>query len=426
MNLVLKNAHLVSPVDNLDMIGDILIENGLIKDIRSSIKHSKSIESIDLKGKTVVPGLYDMHVHFREPGQTHKENLISGAEAAANGGFTGVLCMPNTTPAIDNPVLLRDLINRTRSNIVDIDFSVCATKSRKGEELSPILSLNEAGAVAITDDGSPISDPEILRRVFEYASQSGLPVIQHCEDMRISNKGVMNEGLISTITGMRGIPSASETSVIARDIEICSFVNGAHYHIQHISCGGSVRLLRSAKERGVSVTGEVCPHHFILTDKNCIDYDTNYKMNPPLRGIDDVEEILSGLTDGTIDVICTDHAPHTEYEKSQGFYDSPFGIIGLETAFGLAYTYLVRRDILSFNELLFKMSVNPRRILGLDDVNIKMGVTANLSVLDLNSKWIVKKNKSKSKSRNTPFDGFTLYGKPFMVINKGQKVFSEL
>jgi dihydroorotase len=426
LNIVLKNAHLLSPEDGLDLIGDLLIEEGVIKEIRKSIKHSKSIESIDLTGKTVVPGLYDMHVHFREPGQTHKENLNTGAEAAANGGFTGVLCMPNTSPAIDNAVLLKDLVAKSNDNLVDINFSVCATKNRKGEELSPILSLKDAGAVAITDDGSPISDPEILRRVFEYGSQTGLPVIQHCEDMRLSNKGVMNEGFISTVTGMRGIPSVSETSVIARDIEICSYVNGAHYHIQHISCGGSVRLLRSAKARGVSVTGEACPHHFILTDKHCLDYDTNFKMNPPLRGLEDVEEILKGLADGTIDVICTDHAPHTEYEKSQGFYDVPFGIIGLETAFGLAYTYLVRRDIICFKELLMKMSVNPRRILGLDDVRIEPGVIANLSIFDLNSRWTVKKGKSKSKSRNTPFDGFRLHGKPFMVINKGKKFFSEL
>lgn len=426
MNIVLKNAHLISPEDDLDFIGDMLIEEGVIKEIRKSIKHSKSTESIDLTGKTVVPGLYDMHVHFREPGQTHKEDLNTGAEAAANGGFTGVLCMPNTSPAIDNAVLLRDLVAKSKDDLVDINFSVCATKNRKGEELSPILSLKDAGAVAITDDGSPISDPEILRRVFEYGSQTGLPVIQHCEDMRLSNKGVMNEGFISTVTGMRGIPSASETSVIARDIEICSFVNGAHYHIQHISCGGSVRLLRNAKARGVSVTGEACPHHFILTDKHCLDYDTNYKMNPPLRGLEDVEEILKGLSDGTIDVICTDHAPHSEYEKSQGFYDAPFGIIGLETAFGLAYTYLVRRDIISFKELLMKMSVNPRKILRLDSVRVEPGAIANLSVFDLNSKWTVKKSKSKSKSRNTPFDGFRLHGKPFMVLNKDRKFFSEL
>ena len=265
-----------------------------------------------------------------------------------------------------------------------------------------------------------------MRRVFEYSAQTGLPVIQHCEDMKLSNNGVINEGFISTITGLRGIPSISETAVIARDIEICSFVRSAHYHIQHISCGRSVELLRDAKRRGLSVTGEVCPHHFILTDKNCLDYDTNYKMNPPLRGIEDVEEILNGLSDGTIDVVCTDHAPHTEYEKMQGFKDAPFGIVGLETAFGLAYTYLVRRDIISFSELVKKMSVNPRKILGLDEVRLTPGADANISVFDLNSKWTVKKNKFKSKCRNTPFENFKLFGKPFMVVNKGRKFLSEL
>ena len=426
MNLLLKNAYIVSPLDGLDCLSDILIKKGMISAIDRSIKESKSIETIDLTGKTVVPGFYDMHVHFREPGQTHKENIASGSDAAANGGFTGVLCMPNTNPPIDNPVLLRDLLMRSRENIIDVDFSVCATKNRIGQELSPILSLKENGAIAITDDGSPVSDPEILRRVFEYSAQTGLPVIQHCEDMRLSNKGVINEGFISTITGLRGIPSISETSTIARDIEICSYVNGSHYHVQHISCGRSVELLRNAKSKDISVTGEVCPHHFILTDKNCLDYDTNFKMNPPLRTIDDVGEILNGLSDGTIDVICTDHAPHTEYEKMQGFNDAPFGIVGLETAFGLAYTYLVRRDVISFSDLVNKMSVNPRKILGLKEVRIKQGEAANISVFDLNAKWTVKKNKFMSKSKNTPFENFKLIGKPFMILNKDRKFYSEL
>ncbi len=426
MNLLLKNAHLVSPIDGIDCVSDILIKNGKIRDIGKSINQNKTFETIDLAGKTAVPGFYDMHVHFREPGQTHKENIASGSEAAANGGFTGVLCMPNTNPAIDNSLVLRDLIAKSRDNIVDVDFSVCATKSRKGEELSPILSLKETGALAITDDGSPIADSEILRRVFEYSAQTGLPVIQHCEDLRLSNNGVINEGFISTITGLRGIPAVSETSIIARDIEICSYINGSQYHIQHISCGGSVKLLRSAKSRGLQVSGEVCPHHFILTDRNCLDYDTNYKMNPPLRSIDDVDEILKGLSDGTIDVICTDHAPHTEYEKCQGFNDAPFGIVGLETAFGLAYTYLVRRDVISFKDLVNKMSVNPRRILGLEDVRLKEGEDANISVFDLNSRWTVRKNKFKSTSSNTPFEKFRLFGKPYMILNKGRKYFSEL
>ncbi len=417
MKVILRNARIVSPSEGLDIVADILIDKGIIKDIRKGLATKKAIDEIDLKGKAVVPGLFDMHVHFREPGQTHKESIVTGSDAAANGGFTGVLCMPNTSPPIDNPVLLRDQLRRVSSGVVDVEYSVCASRNRSGEELSPILSLAAAGARALTDDGSPVQDTELLRRVFEYGAQTGLPVIQHCEDLKLSNRGVMNEGFVSTVTGLRGIPSVSETSVIARDIEICSYVSGAHYHIQHMSCAGSVSLLRNAKERGISVTGEACPHHFILTDSGCIDYDTNYKMNPPLRTREDVDAILDGLSDGTIDVICTDHAPHSEHEKSQGFVDAPFGIIGLETAFGLAYTYLVKEGILSFSQLIEKMSVNPRKILNLERISIQPGQRANLSILDLDAKWIVKKKNFRSRSRNTPFEGFRLTGKPFMVIN---------
>lgn len=426
MKMILRNTRIVSPSDGLNIIADILIDKGIIKNIRKGLATKKTFDEIDLKGKAVVPGLFDMHVHFREPGQTHKESIDTGSDAAANGGFTGVLCMPNTSPPIDNPVLLRDLLRRGNSGVVDVEYSVCASRNRAGEELSPLLSLASAGARAITDDGSPVQDPELLRRVFEYGAQTGLPVIQHCEDLKLSNRGVMNEGFVSTVTGLRGIPSASETSVIARDIEICAYVSGAHYHIQHMSCAGSVTLLRSAKDRGLSVTGEACPHHFILTDSGCIDYDTNYKMNPPLRTREDVNAILGGLSDGTIDVICTDHAPHTEHEKSQGFVDAPFGIIGLETAFGLAYTYLVEEGILSFSQLIEKMSVNPRKILNLDRISVEPGQRANLSVLDLDAKWIVKKKNFRSRSRNTPFEGFRLTGKPFMVINNNTLYHTKL
>lgn len=426
MKLLLRNARIVSPGDGYSLSADIYIKDGIISAIKNSIAEMKNAQEIDLKGKTVVPGLFDMHVHFREPGQTHKETVLTGALAAANGGFTGVLCMPNTSPPIDNPVLLSQLKSAYSNNVVDIEFAACATKGRRGEELSPLLSLAKAGAIAFTDDGSPVSDPELLRRIFEYAAQTSTPFIQHCEDMKLSNSGVINEGLISTVTGLKGIPSVSETSVIARDIEICSYIGGAHYHIQHMSCGGSVRLLREAKSHGLNVTGEVCPHHFILTDKSCLVYDTNFKMNPPLRSREDIDMIVEGLADDTIDVICTDHAPHTEYEKLQGFNDAPFGIIGLETAFGLAYTYLVKTGVLNFEQLITKMSVNPRKILGLEPVSIQPGKPANLSVLDLSAKWTVKKNKFMTNGRNTPFEGYRLSGKPFMIVNKDQTFFSKL
>lgn len=425
-DLFLKNIRIVSPSDKIDKVTDLYITDGIIRKIGKVSSLKKSVREINCKNKTCIPGLFDMHVHFREPGQTHKEDLNSGAEAAANGGFTGVLCMPNTLPAVDSPLLLRDLKSKSNNLIVDIEFSACATMKREGEIISPVLSLSEAGAVAFTDDGSPVHNPEIMRRVLEYTSQVNAPVIQHCEDMKLTNGGVINEGFISTSMGVRGIPEISETSIIARDILITEFVKNSKYHVQHISCGKSVELVRNAKSRNIRITSEVCPHHFILTDKKCTDFDSNYKMNPPLRTAEDVESVLKGLQDGTIDVICTDHAPHTDYEKNQSFYDAPFGIIGLETSVGLVYTFLVSNNIISFELMIEKMSINPRNILGLDEIHISEGESANLTILNTNETWIVDKDNFKSKSRNTPFDGYQLKCKPFCVINNNQIYFSKL
>lgn len=426
MDLLLRNLHIISPENKIDEITDLLIEDGVIKKIGNIKSVSKKFTEINLKNKTCIPGLFDMHVHFREPGQTHKEDLYSGSEAAANGGFTGVLCMPNTNPPIDSPVLVKSLLDKTRDFLIDVEIAACSTSDRRGEKISPILSLAEAGAAAFTDDGSPVANPEIMRRVLEYTSQIDSVVIQHCEDMLLSNKGMMNEGYVSTLMGVKGIPEISETSVIARDILLTEYVKNSRYHIQHISCGRSVELLRKAKSENINVTGEVCPHHFILTDKECLDYITNAKMNPPLRTEEDVEKILEGLKDDTIDVICTDHAPHTEYEKNQGFYDAPFGIVGLETAVGLTYTYLVKTGIISFEKMIEKMSVNPRKILRLEKIKIKPGEKANLTILDTKAKWKVNKNKFKSKSNNTPFDKYELQCKPHCVINNNQIYFSKL
>jgi len=424
--LLLKEVRIVSPSDDLDEIKDILIINGIIKKIGQINSVKKNVREINLKKKTCVPGFFDMHVHFREPGQTHKEDLNSGTEAAANGGFTGVLCMPNTTPVIDSPLLVKSLIDKSKEFLVDVNIAACATLMSKGEKLAPILSLHDSGALAFTDDGSPITNPELMRRVLEYTSQINSVVIQHCEDLALTNKGVMNEGFCSTLMGVKGITEVSETSVIARDILLTEFVNNSKYHIQHISCGRSVELLRNAKSKKLKITGEVCPHHFILTDKECLEYNTNAKMNPPLRTAEDIYKILEGLIDDTIDVICTDHAPHTEYEKSQGFYNSPFGIVGLETAVGLAYTFLIKNNIITFEKLIEKISVNPRRILGLSDIKIQEEAKANLTILDTNAKWRVDKNKFKSKCFNTPFDGYELQCRPYGVINNNQIYFSRL
>ncbi len=426
MDILLRNINLISPSDSLNEVSDVLIINGIIEKIGQLKSSVKNAEVIDMKGKTGMPGFYDMHVHFREPGQIHKEDMTSGSEASANGGFTGVLCMPNTDPPLDNPVLIQSLLNKAKGFITDIDIAACATLKRGGEILAPILSLADAGAIAFTDDGSPVADPEIMRRVLEYTSQIDSLVIQHCEDMRLSDKGVMNEGYISTLMGVRGIPEVSETSIIARDILLTEFTKNSRYHIQHISCGRSVELLRDAKTKNINVTGEVCPHHFILSEKECLGYNTYAKMNPPLRTGDDVDKVLEGLKDDTIDVICTDHAPHTEYEKSQGFYSAPFGIVGLETAIALAYTFLVKEGIISIEQMIKKMSVNPREILRLKEIRISEGEIANITVLDLNKKWKINKSKFKSKSTNSPFEGYEVQCKPYCVINKNQIYYSKL
>jgi len=426
LNLYLKNIKIISPEDGIDTVTDMLIVNGHISKIGNVKRIPKDTEEIDMKGKTAIPGIFDMHVHFRYPGQTHKEDLYSGSMSAANGGVTGVLCMPNTDPPIDSALIVKDIVDKTKELITDVEVSACATEKREGRKLSQLMSLSDAGAVAFTDDGSPVSDPEIMRRVLEYSSQLKRPVIQHCEDMRLSDGGVINEGFISTVMGVNGIPEISETSVIARDIILTDFVKNSHYHIQHISCGKSVELLRNAKQKNINVTGEVCPHHFILTDKECLEYNVNAKMNPPLRTAEDVEQILEGLRDGTIDVICTDHAPHTEYEKNQGFYAAPFGIVGLETLVGLTYTYLVNTGIISFNDFIIKLSINPRKILNLGKVKIAEGEPANLSILNEKAKWKIDKKKFMSKSVNTPFDGFEVQCKPYCVINNDKIHFTKL
>ncbi|HMS64723.1 MAG TPA: dihydroorotase [Ignavibacteria bacterium] len=426
MDILFRNIKLVSPDDNLNEVTDLLITDGVISQIGKVKKVSKNITEIDGKGKTCVPGFFDMHVHFREPGQTHKENIRTGSEAAANGGFTGVLCMPNTSPPVDSALLVKDILNKSANEIIDVNIAACATFKREGEILSPILSLHDAGAIAFTDDGSPVANPELMRRVLEYTSQVNSVFIQHCEDMTLSNKGVMNEGFISTIMGLRGIPEISETAIIARDILLTEYVKNSRYHVQHISCGKSVDLVRNAKLKNINVTAEVCPHHFLLTDKDCLEYNTNAKMNPPLRSSDDIEMLIEGLKDDTIDVICTDHAPHTEYEKNQGFNNAPFGIVGLETAVGLVYTYLVKNGIISFEKMIEKMSVNPRKILSLDQIKVKEGEFANLTILDTKKKWKADKNKFKSKGRNTPFNNCELYCKPFCVINKNKIYYSKL
>ena len=383
-------------------------------------QHVREVMQYDMAGKIIVPGFFDMHVHFREPGQTHKEDITTGALAAAYGGFTGVLCMPNTKPPVDNIEVIDSLTKKAKGNIVSVYNTACATLGREGKKITDIKSLHEHGALAITDDGSPIADDEIMKGVLEVTAKENIPVIQHCEVMSITNKGIMNEGAVSRNLRVNGIPKASEYEIIKRDIELTKNVKGSHYHVQHISTKEGVELVRKAKREGLNVTAEACPHHFILTDEAVAKYGTNAKMNPPLRSKKDVNAVLEGLRDGTIDVICTDHAPHTEEEKSLPLEKAPFGVIGLETAVGLANTYLVETGIISLDDMIKKMSVNPRKILNLPEIKIQEGEPANFTILDIKSQYTVDVNKFHSKSKNTPYDGWELKGMPAGIVNNYQ------
>lgn len=424
MNLLLKNIKIVSPSDKLNKRADIYIENGVIKEIGKVSK--KDVKTVDGKNLTCVPGLFDMHVHFREPGQTHKENIETGCESAMNGGFTGVTMMPNTNPAIDNAKLIKELLSKNKDSLVDITTTACITQKREGHKLTDIKALHKAGAIAFTDDGSPVANPLLVRRSMEEISNVGSLFVQHAEDMILSDGGVMNEGKISKKLNLKGIPTISETTIVARDLEISRFVKGSRYHLQHASCADSVDIVNNAKADGFPATLEVCPHHFILTEEAIEKEGTNAKMNPPLRTKKDVDRILKAFKEGIIDVICTDHAPHSEKEKNAPFNKAPFGIVGLETSVGLTYTFLVEKGIISFEEMIRLMSINPRKILKLKEIRIKKGEKANLTILDTNAKWTVDKNRFKSRSKNTPFDGYILNCKPFAVINKDKVYYSEL
>jgi len=399
---------------------DILVVNGVINRMGVIWQHVREVMQFDLSGKIVVPGFFDMHVHFREPGQIHKEDIQTGSMAAAHGGFTGVLCMPNTVPPIDIPEVLVSNIKKAKGNIVNVYNAACATEGRKGLKVTDIGLLAGSGALAITDDGSPVESDDVMKKVFTECAKAGKIFVQHCEMMSITNGGIINEGNISNNLGVKGIPNASEYKIIERDIALTKEIEGAHYHVQHISTKEGVQLIRNAKKEGLKVSAEACPHHFTLTEDAILQYGTNAKMNPPLRTGNDMEEVIEGLRDGIIEVICTDHAPHTADEKSLPLDKAPFGIVGLETAVGLSYTFLVDKGIITLEEMINKMSVNPRKLLGLHDIKIIEGEMANLTILDPECTWKVDKNKFHSKNNNTPFDGWDLKCKPVGIINNTQ------
>lgn len=415
-----RMAHIVDPATGLDTVKDILVVDGVIDRIDERLS-APGAEAFDLNGAVAAPGFCDMHVHFREPGFEHKETLASGSSAAAAGGFTAVACMPNTSPAIDTADTVRGIIATCEHFPVDVHPIGAVTKNREGKDLAPMAELAAAGAVGFSDDGSPVFNARLLRTALQYASMFDLPVIQHAEDPQLADRGVMNEGYVSTLIGLPGIPRIAEDTIIARDIAIAEYLD-AFYHVTHVSTMGAAALVRQAKERGLAVTCDVTPHHFTLTDECVRGYDTNTKMHPPLRTMDDVVALKEALRDGVIDAIASDHAPHAVFEKDVEYVYAPFGIVGLETSIGLAITELLLPGFLTLPELVEKMSSNPRRILRLPEIRIEEGVPANLSFFDPKLPWVVDVQQFRSRSRNSPFHGRALTGKPLGIFNKNQIV----
>ena len=427
MKLLLKGGRLVDPASGRDESVDIQILDGRIERISGNIPLPTGFEEINLRGKIIAPGFIDMHVHLREPGFEHKETIESGCTSAAAGGFTAVCCMPNTDPAIDEESVARYVHEKGKAvcgGIVDVFPIGAATKGRKGTELAPMAELAQAGAVGFSDDGAPIASAEIMRRALEYSSMYGVPVIQHAEEPTMTQGGCMNEGVTSTRLGMLGIPPIAEVLMVARDIILLGYDPKARYHVAHISTKGALEHVRKAKSEGMNISCEVTPHHFTLLEDVVASFDTNTKMNPPLRTKKDVEAMIQGLKDGTIDVIATDHAPHTIDEKDVEYTQAPFGIVGLETSMGLSMTELLHKKVLTLMALIQKLSTNPRRILSLPTITFAEGEPANITLLDPNAEWIVDTTKLHSKSKNSPFNGYRLKGKAVGIINNGTALFS--
>ena len=425
MKIVLKNVDVIHPEDKINLKGvSVVLNNGVISKIGElSSEESKDTREFDFTGKILVPGLFDMHVHLREPGREDEETVITGCNSAALGGFTGVACMPNTEPATDTAEVVKFIKVQAKNHLVDVYPVAAASVGRKGEIISPMAELVEAGAVAFSDDGVAIKTSSVLRRAFEYANMYNVPIIEHCEDETLA-EGAMNEGINSTLLGLPGLPSVAEDIIVSRDILLAEYTSG-RIHIAHISTKNSVNLVREAKKKGIKVTAEVTPHHFTLTDDSLKSYDTNFKMNPPLRTQEDIDAIIKGLKDGTIDCIASDHAPHSIEEKESEFQFAPNGIVGFETIVGLSFSELLKKNKLNLEELIKKLSINPRKILNLPIPKFEVGEIANFTIIDPNLVWTVDISKFKSKSKNSPFDKKLLTGKSVSVINRKKMFYND-
>jgi dihydroorotase len=451
--LLLTGGRVIDPANKFDSEADLLIVDGKIAAVGKNTAANAPVDSekMDVSGLIVCPGLIDLHVHLREPGQTAKETIATGTAAAARGGFSSIVCMPNTSPAIDNSgtvALIRD--RAAQQGAVNVFVAGAITKNIAGEELAPIGGLKRAGVVAITDDGHCVQNNDLMRRACEYAKMFDLTVMDHCQDYSLVTDGVMHEGYWSTALGLRGWPAAGEEMIVARNILLAE-LTGARVHCQHLSAAGSVELIRAAKKSGVPISGEACPHHFTLTDaaiaggekfwaadgKNLLAlnsqlstlnwpaYDTNFKMNPPLRSARDREAILEGLADGTIEILCSDHAPHCDYEKEVEFDYAPFGITGLENEFALSLMQLVHTKRVSLADMIAKYTVNPARLLKLNKGTLSVGADADVTVIHPDREWVFDRSATASKSLNNPFYGWILRGKPVATIVGGKKVWVE-
>jgi len=421
MTVVIRNGRVIDP-GRINGPADVLIQNGKIAQVGKGLAVPPGVTVMDAAGKWVLPGFVDLHVHLREPGFEYKETIQTGTAAAVAGGFTSVCCMPNTSPVNDNQSVTEFILDKARAAGLAHVFPVGAiTKGSEGKELAEFGELKDAGCVAVSDDGKPVMNGMVMRRALEYARTFALTVVDHCECLHLSEGGCMHEGLVATELGLHGVPAAAEDVMVARNLALAE-LTGGRLHLAHLSTAGSVRMVRDAKARGIKVTAEACPHHFLLTDEAVREFNTNAKMNPPLRSRKDVDTIKAGLKDGTIDAIATDHAPHADFEKQREFDYAPFGIVGLETAWGLALT-LVDEGVLSVEQVVALLTVQPARAFGLSKGTLAVGADADVTIVDPDAQWVVEPEQFRSKGRNTPFAGWKLKGQVTTTIVGGRAVY---